>query len=126
MPPLSNPNTSDALTRYMHLTRVALPQRAQMARVNWPVVNDHCFQRIILDAITGGVWYDHINKPAYRHMTPEQAEQAATLAQDLLDGRADIHVLNAQSKRWRALAKSRARDRFGSCPAEPLQTTLDL
>ncbi|MEO0939086.1 MAG: hypothetical protein AAFY38_13110 [Pseudomonadota bacterium] len=67
----------------------------------WPVVNDHCFQRIVLDHVAGGVWYDHIARPAYRHLTADQAARAARLAEDIIAGRADLHALNRQSLSWR-------------------------
>lgn len=55
--------TSDAsVARYLTLTRDTLPGLARDR--GWPVVNDHCCQRIILDHISGGVWYDHIARPA--------------------------------------------------------------
>ena len=51
------PQDHDALVReYLHLTRVVLPELAHRPGTNWPVVNDHCFQRIVLDTISGGVW----------------------------------------------------------------------
>lgn len=87
--------------RYLHLTKTVLPQTARGGSVRWPVVNDHCFQRIILDHVAGGVWYDHIPRPAYRNMTADQTEQAIKLAQDILDGTADLHALNRQSLIWR-------------------------
>lgn len=92
---------TEAVDRYLYLTRITLPERARSADVDWPVVNDHCFQRIILDAVAGDVWYDHIAKPAYRHLTEHQARQAAALAEDILSGTADLHALNRQSLFWR-------------------------
>ncbi|MEM8576804.1 MAG: hypothetical protein AAGF60_03050 [Pseudomonadota bacterium] len=71
----------------------------------WPVENDHCFQRIVLDHVTGGVWYDHIAKPAYKNLTPDQARRAAALAEDIVAGRADLSALNAQSLVWRGKAR---------------------
>lgn len=95
---------SEAVDRYLQLTRDALPKAASTGR-GWPVVNDHCFQRIVLDTICGGVWYDHIARPAYKNLTPDQADRAAQLADDILNGRADVRALNDQSKRWRAAAR---------------------
>jgi len=70
-------------------------------RRDWPVRFDHCFQRIVLDHVCGGVWYDHIDRPAYRNMTPDQARVAASLAQDILNGQADLAAMNRQSLIWR-------------------------
>ncbi|MEL6957793.1 MAG: hypothetical protein AAGL89_02435 [Pseudomonadota bacterium] len=110
-----------AVETYLDLTRRVLPQHARTKRRDWPIRNDHCFQRVVLDTITGGVWYDTIAKPAYRHMTDAQAQAAAALRRDILSGEADLHALNDQSKRWRAQRKRDAR-----CQSEPTQKTLDL
>lgn len=92
---------TDPVDRYLHLTKTVLPERARAPDTRWPVVNDHCFQRIVLDHVAGGVWYDYINRPAYKHLTPDQAKAAANLAQDILNGDADLHALNRQSLIWR-------------------------
>ena len=54
--------------QYLHLTRTVMPALAQTSKRHWPVRNDHCFQRIVLDTICSGVWYDHIARPAYKHL----------------------------------------------------------
>lgn len=59
--------------RYMRLTKIIMPTLAHNTKRHWPVRNDHCFQRIVLDTICGGVWYDHIARPAYRHLNADQA-----------------------------------------------------
>lgn len=86
---------------YLHLTRTVLPDMARAPETDWPVVNDHCFQRIVLDAICGGVWYDHIARPAYKHLTTAQAQQAVDLCKAIIAGQADLHALNHQSLHWR-------------------------
>lgn len=91
------------VARYRRLTGTVMPEMAR--RSGWPVVNDHCFQRIVLDAVAGGVWYDHIRRPAYKHLSAAQATQAANLAEDIVAGRADLHALNRQSLRWRGKLK---------------------
>ncbi|MEM9970993.1 MAG: hypothetical protein AAF762_07820 [Pseudomonadota bacterium] len=85
----------------MRLTREVLPDVARRPETEWPVVNDHCFQRIVLDAVSGGVWYDHIPRPAYKNLDRDQAARAVALCQDILAGRADLHALNRQSLAWR-------------------------
>jgi hypothetical protein len=47
-----------------HLTRTVMPALARTSKHHWPVRNDHCFQRIVLDTIYGEVWGDHIARPA--------------------------------------------------------------
>lgn len=97
---LPRPET-DPIARYLHLTRAVLPALARADRRAWPVENDHCFQRIVLDTLCGGVWYDHLRRPAYKHLTPAQAARAVQLCEDLISGTADIRALNQQSLRWR-------------------------
>lgn len=92
---------NDPVARYLHLTRQIMPLRAAEPDTHWPVRNDHCFQRIVLDALCGGVWYDHLARPAYKHLTAAQAGEAVQICEDILTGRRDIHALNAQSLRWR-------------------------
>jgi len=95
-----------AIERYLHLTKVTMPNMAKSQGVAWPVVDDHCFQRIVLDAVCGGVWYDHIERPAYKHMTSAQAEKAAQLCEDIIAGRADLAQLNRQSLMFRGKLKA--------------------
>ena len=112
-------NTSEAIARYLTLTRETLPEVA--GDRGWPIRNDHCFQRVVLDTVSGGVWYDHIARPAYRHMTADQLGRAIALSEDILSGDADLDALNARS-----IALRRARNSSRPCPAEPLQKTLDV
>ncbi|MEL7012079.1 MAG: hypothetical protein AAFO72_02240 [Pseudomonadota bacterium] len=101
--PLGDTETSReaAVERYLHLTRVSLPNIAKSRGADWPVMNDHCFQRIVLDAICGAVWYDHIKRPAYKHMSSEQAGKAVQLCEEIIAGRADLRQLNRQSLMFR-------------------------
>lgn len=86
--------------RWLELTRTALPALA--AKREWPVRYDHCFQRILLDAATGGVWYDTIaGRPAYAHAEDAVLVEAVALAEAVADGRADLSALNEQSLAWR-------------------------
>ncbi len=49
----------DALERaWLDLTRHDLPAMAR--RQGWALRDDHCFQRVILDAVCGGPWMDMI------------------------------------------------------------------
>jgi hypothetical protein len=52
--------TADLVSRYMVLTKEVMPQMARDPRVTWPVRNDHCFQRIVLDTVCDGPWYAHL------------------------------------------------------------------
>lgn len=86
---------------YLHLTRTTMPTLAQTSKRHWPVRNDHCFQRIVLDTICGGVWYDHIARPAYKHLSATQASKAVQLCEQIIAEETDLRVLNQQSLAWR-------------------------
>jgi len=94
-------NTRDLVDAYLHLTKEILPSLAQSSRRDWPVREDHCFQRIVLDTICGGVWYEHLDRPAYKNLTHDQAQRAANLCHEIAEGHADLRQLNNQSLIWR-------------------------
>ena len=89
------------IATYMHLTKEVLPSMARNDRTDWPVREDHCFQRIVLDHLCGGVWYKHLCRPAYKHLTIDQAQRAVELCRDIAQGRSDLQQLNQQSLIWR-------------------------
>ncbi len=103
--------TSTLVERYLHLTRSVLPALARDRQPAWPVRNDHCFQRIILDVVCDGVWYDHIARPAYKHLSSEQAQRAITLCEHVIPDTADLAELNRKSliKQWCARLDSNQR-----------------
>ena len=86
---------------YMHLTKEVLPFLARSNERDWPVRENHCFQRIVLDTICGGVWYEYLDRPAYKHLTNDQAQRAIKLCQAIEEGHADLQQLNQQSLIWR-------------------------
>jgi len=92
---------ADLISRYMNLTKEVMPQMASLQGVKWPVQNDHCFQRIVLDAICNEAWHKHLARPAYKNLTHDQAIHAVELCEDIVALRADLHVLNRQSLAWR-------------------------
>ena len=95
------PRTADLVARYMVLTKEIMPGLAVTTHTHWPVRNDHCFQRIVLDAVTDGVWYDHIARAAYKNMTREQAIQAVAVCESIIAGDTDLAMLNSRSLAWR-------------------------
>lgn len=95
------PRTADLVSRYAVMTKETMPNLARTTHTHWPVRNDHCFQRIVLDTICGGVWYDHLQRPAYKSLSHAQAQQAASLCDDIVAGKADLAALNTQSLIWR-------------------------
>ena len=100
--------TPDQLrARWLALTKQQLPARAREER--WPLREDHCFQRVLLDAACGGRWYDHVPaRPAYRHLDFERLRHAVALAERLAaepDAATLLRELNAQSLQWRGKAR---------------------
>ena len=103
----------DLIAEYLHLTKEVLPALARTERKDWPVREDHCFQRIVLDAVCGGVWYEHLDRPAYKNLSPQQAEQTVALCQDIAAGKADLAQLNRQSLMWRGKLRASSNNCLG-------------
>ena len=97
----SKSQTNDPIMRYIELTKEVMPKMAKEKVFQWPVQNDHCFQRIVLDSICNGSWYEHLGRPAYKHLSGDQALKAVKLCEDIISGNADLHALNRQSLKWR-------------------------
>ena len=95
------PRIADLVSQYMVLTKEIMPQLARMSHRHWPVHNDHCFQRIVLDTVCDGVWYDHLLRPAYKNLTHDLAANAVELCNDIILGDTDLVALNRQSLKWR-------------------------
>jgi hypothetical protein len=91
--------------RYWQATTEELPALAA-SRI-WPVEEGHCFQRIVLDTICKGVWYDKIPEPAIARMTEAQLRKATYLAEDLVRGMTALEPLNEQSIQWRRARQRR-------------------
>ncbi len=86
--------------QWLELTRASLPQVA-VSR-GWPVQNDHCFQRVLLDNACQTKWTEVISKrPAYRHAPDDILANALALGYAVLNGSQDLADLNARSLRWR-------------------------
>jgi|TARA_B110000967_G_C18876359_1_gene558523 hypothetical protein len=94
-------HTADLVSRYMILTKEIMPQMVRNREVKWPVQNDHCFQRIVLDAICNGHWHKYLAPPAYKHLTHGQAVRVVQLCEDIVTGRVNLYDLNRQSLIWR-------------------------
>ena len=85
---------------WLRLTRELLPALAQQR--SWPVSADHCFMRILLDAVHGQQWDAVVQRrPAYRHVDDRRLEEAVALGRKVAAGKADLCALNAQSLAWR-------------------------
>ena len=83
------------------MTKEVLPMMTSDTKLKWPVKYDHCFQRIVLDNICNGCWYDFLNRPAYKNLSNSQALKAIKLCEDIISGEADLHTLNRKSLKWR-------------------------
>ena len=97
----SKTQRDDLIERYVKLTKEVMPKMASEKVFQWPVKYDHCFQRIVLDTIFNGSWYDYLERPAYKHLTKNQALKAIQLCEAIIAGRADLNALNRQSLLWR-------------------------
>ena len=101
MMPSENPSTHAAgIARFKHLTEVALPALAREQR--WPIRLDHCFKRICLDAAFRDIWYNHLAKPAERHLAGSDLAAALACAEAILaEGLPTLTLRNAESLRYR-------------------------
>lgn len=95
--------------QYLDLTNRVLPHLA--TERDFPVRHNHCFQRIILDNIFNGCWYDALDRkrgPAYQQLTEAQLEAAIGLADRIIaEPDAYLRQLNQNSLSWRKQAKHR-------------------
>lgn len=91
-------DTSALQAEYRRLTETVLPEQAT---ADWPVQDDHCFQRIVLDTLCEGVWYDHLGRPAREHMTADQLREAIDIAASMCGDPDRVAELNRASLRYR-------------------------
>lgn len=122
MPPGATPDRAALEAEWLCLTRETLPALAASRR--WPVRADHCFQRILLDAAVGGVWYDAIaGRPAYRFAPLPLLETAVALGRQAVAGTMDMVASNRRSLAWRRARKADASTAglTGVGPAQPVR-----
>ncbi|MFT7105740.1 MAG: hypothetical protein ACJAVT_000255 [Yoonia sp.] len=93
---------AEFVSRYLVLTEEVMAKIARTSDIRWPVRYDHCFQRIVLNTVWNGVWYEHLARPAYKHLSSEQPVRAGQLCKDIMAIRADLRVLYSQSLNWRS------------------------
>lgn len=68
----------------------------------WPVHEDHCFQRIVLDALFEDEWYDHVaGRPARESLTADQLREAIAIAESMRGDPERVRELNERSLRYR-------------------------
>lgn len=100
--------------RWTQLYRVRLPSLAKArdpAQTKWPVQLDHCFARIILDAVVGKdkPWTQALKSPAYKNMDKQQLEDAIALGEKLAAGEEDLVALDETSLALRGKMSKQAR-----------------
>lgn len=93
---------------WLRLVQETLPKAA--ANRGWPVTEDHCFARILLDAAVGEPWRRRIRPPAWRNAPVAVLKEALALGEEAASGARDLHELNARSL---ALRGKRSHSRQG-------------
>ena len=89
---------------YRRLVLRELPARGRAQ--SWRLTDDHCLGRVVLDHVTGGCWYDALDRrsrtPAFRQLDDERLAAAVALAERLArEGDPLLRELDAQSLAWR-------------------------
>ena len=102
------PSRPNYFAHFKHLTETVLPALAREHR--WPIRLDHCFKRICLAAPFGAVRYNHLPRPAERHLAGEPLARAIHCAETIAtEGLPTLTLRNAESLRYRG--KGRPPDR---------------
>ncbi|OYR54847.1 hypothetical protein DJ71_27135 [Halorubrum sp. E3] len=88
--------------RYRRVVETELPQEAR-SQGSWPIEDDHCFARVVLDNLYQDRWDAHIEKrPAYKQLSPSELRDAIRIAEQLLEtGAPLVDELNQRSLEWR-------------------------
>ena len=98
--PTITPAEAAQIARFKHLTERVLPGLAR--EHHWPIRLDHCFKRICLDHAFAGIWYNHLPRPAERHLTGAPLTRALRCAEELATGNlALLRTRNRESLRYR-------------------------
>ena len=97
----AQPRTAYLVSQCLVLTKEIMPHLARRSHPHWPVCKDHCFQRIVLDTLCGGVWFDWLPRPAYKDLTHDLAAKVVDLYNKIILRDIDLVVLNNQSLKWR-------------------------
>lgn len=99
---LGGADISELRAAYDRKIHEQLPERAQNGDA-WPITEDHCFGRVVLDNLFEDEWYSYVEgRPAYEHLSPAELQQAIDIADRMLDGgRPVVAALNERSLRWR-------------------------
>ena len=102
----ADPQRAERVARFKQVTEKELPARARVE--SWPIRLDHCFKRICLDHAFRDVWYNHLARPAERHLGGEALDRALGCAEALLSGdRALLEERDKASLRYRGKPQKR-------------------
>lgn len=94
-------DTAALQAEYRRLTEDVLPAQAREGE-GWPVREDHCFQRIVLDTLFEDEWYDHVaGRPARESLTADQLRAAIRIAESMRERPERVAELNERSLRYR-------------------------
>ena len=123
--------TSRWTTLYKH-TLPDLARSSALSQPTWPVHLDHCFARIILDAIIGNStsfrpdetptpWTAKLKSPAVGKMSRQQLEWCIELGESIAQGKVDLVELDRLSLTARGkMLKGEKRKRETKPDAAPL------
>ena len=90
----------EQVRRLKELTEHVLPALAHERR--WPIRLDHCFKRVCFDWAFGDIWYNHVKRPAEKHLNGEPLARALACAEELAVGPDSLlQERNQASLRWR-------------------------
>ncbi len=92
------------LAEYQRIVRIELPAAARAGK--WILRFDHCFARVILDALFNDCWYAHLDRrrgrSAESQLNIRQLTQAIAHARAMLAlGDPEVCRLNERSLVWR-------------------------
>lgn len=114
-------------TLYTH-TLPSLARSKDISQPTWPVHLDHCFARIILDAVIGNStsvrpdetptpWTAKLKPPAVKNMSTAQLEACIELGEAIAEGKVNLVELDQRSLTVRGkLHKGEKRKRGGDVP----------
>ena len=115
MPPSSSAIHEALRAKWTELYSIRLPELAKAkapSQPSWPVHLDHCFGRIILDAVVGegkAPWKDKLKGPAVKNMSEEQLEGCLHMGEKIADGSVSLVELDEQSLKSRGKMKGGTR-----------------
>lgn len=104
---LKNENIAELRSEFRHKVFEVLPSKASSSDQDWPVHEDHCFARIVLDNVFGGVWYDFVeSRPAYKNMSVSELRTGINIADDIIRRGSEVACgYNEKSLKWRGERK---------------------